>query len=60
VPQTRISSATSFQWKSKYSGVQAPELRLRELEVENAKHKCMHADLAREASAIKDVLKRKS
>src|SRR5690606_7599714 len=56
-----ISSATYYQWKSKYSGVQVSELqRLRELEAENAKLKRMYADLALENSAIKDVLNRKS
>ncbi len=55
-----ISSATYYQWKSKYSGVQVSELqRLRELEVENAKLKRMYADLALGNTAIKDVLSRK-
>lgn len=56
-----ISNATYYLWKSKYSGVQVSELqRLRELEAENAKLKCMFADLALENAAIKDVLNRKS
>jgi len=55
-----ISNATYYQWKSKYSGVQASELqRLRELEAENAKLKRMYADLALENAAIRDVLNRK-
>lgn len=55
-----ISNATYYQWKSKYSGVQVPELqRLRELEAENAKLKRMFADMALENAAIKDVLNRK-
>lgn len=37
-----ISSATYYNWKSKYSGVEVSELqRLRELEAENACLKCM-------------------
>lgn len=56
-----ISSATYYNWKSKYSGVEVSELqRLRELEAENARLKRMYADLALENAAIKDVLNRKS
>ncbi|MBN3342775.1 IS3 family transposase [Pectobacterium brasiliense] len=55
-----ISSATYYNWKSKYSGVEVSELqRLRELEAENARLKRMYADLALENAAIKDVLNRK-
>ena len=56
-----ISSATYYNWKSKYSGVEVSELqRLRELEAENARLKRMYAELALENAAIKDVLNRKS
>jgi len=56
-----ISSATYYNWKSKYSGVEVSELqRLRELETENARLKRMYAELALENAAIKDVLNRKS
>jgi len=42
-----ISSATYYNWKSRYSGVEVSELqRLRELEAENARLKRMYADLA--------------
>jgi len=55
-----ISSATYYNWKSKYAGVAVSELkRLRELEAENAKLKRMYAELALENTAIKDVLHRK-
>lgn len=55
-----ISQATYYNWKSKYGGASAAELkRLRELEVENAKLKRMYADLALENAAIKEVLTRK-
>lgn len=55
-----ISSATYYQWKSKYAGVAVSELkRMRELEAENARLKRMYADLALENAAIKDVLSRK-
>ena len=55
-----ISTATYYQWKSKYAGMSANELkRVKELEVENAKLKRMYAELALENTAIKDVLSRK-
>ena len=55
-----ISRATFYQWRSKYAGASACELkRLKELEVENSKLKRMYADLALENTAIKDVLQRK-
>ena len=48
-----ISDATYYNWKSKYGGMSASELkRLREIEQENAKLKRMYADLA----AAKDLL----
>ena len=55
-----ISQATYYNWKSKYGGTSAAELkRLKELEAENAKLKRMYADLALENAAIKEVLTRK-
>lgn len=55
-----ISSATYYQWKSKYAGMSVNELkRVKELEAENAKLKRMYAELALENVAIKDVLSRK-
>ena len=55
-----ISSATYYQWKSKYAGMSVNELkRVKELEAENARLKRMYAELALENNAIKDVLSRK-
>ena len=55
-----ISNATYYQWKSKYSGVSASELkRIKDLEAENSKLKRMYAELALENTAIKDVSCRK-
>lgn len=52
-----ISNATYYQWKSKYGGMDASELkRMRELEDENSRLKKMYADLALENRAIKDLL----
>lgn len=55
-----ISTATYYQWKSKYAGMSVCELkRVKELEAENGKLKRMYAELALENAAIKDVLSRK-
>lgn len=55
-----ISTATYYQWKSKYAGMSVNELkRVKELEAENGKLKRMYAELALENAAIKDVLSRK-
>lgn len=52
-----ISNATYYQWKSKYGGLEASDLkRMRELEEENNRLKKMYADLALENRAIKDLL----
>lgn len=51
-----ISDATYYQWKSKYGGMEASDIkRLRELEEENHKLKMMVADLSLENRAIKEV-----
>lgn len=55
-----ISSACYYQWKSKYGGLSASELkRIKELEVENAKLKRLYAELALENHALKDVIEKK-
>lgn len=55
-----ISSATYYNWKSKFGGMSASELkRTRELEAENAKLKRMYADLALENTALKDLIEKK-
>ena len=55
-----ISNATYYQWKSKYAGVSANELkRIKDLEAENGKLKRMYDELALENTAIRDVLSRK-
>jgi putative transposase len=55
-----ISDATFYNWKSKYGGMSASDLkRLRDLEAENARLKKMYADLALENEAIRNVLNRK-
>lgn len=55
-----IHRSTFYNWKSKYSGMQANELkRLKELEDENRKLKQMFANVSMERDALKDVLSKK-
>jgi putative transposase len=55
-----ISTATYYQWKSKYAGMSANELkRVKDLEAENSRLTKMYAELAWENAAIKDILSRK-
>ena len=58
--QAGISVATYYQWKSRFGGMEASELkRVRELEEENSRLKRPYADLALENSAMKDLIARK-
>jgi len=55
-----ISDATYYNWKAKYGGLEASDLkRLKETETELAKLKRMYADLALENRALKDLLEKK-
>ena len=55
-----ISEPTYYNWKSKYGGMQASELkRTRELESELSQLKRMYADLALENRAMKDLITKK-
>ena len=55
-----ISSASYYNWKKKYGGMDASEIkRLKELEEENAKLKRMYADMALENTALKDLIVKK-
>jgi len=54
-----ISDATYYNWKSKYSGIEASDIkRLKELEGENRKLKQMFADLSIEQRIVKDILEK--
>lgn len=56
-----VSEATYYQWKSKYGGMEAADVRrLKELEDENNRLKRMYAELALENTALKDVIAQKS
>ena len=55
-----ISDATYYNWKSKYGGMEASEMkRMRELEEENAKLKRLFADVSLENQAMKDLFAKK-
>jgi putative transposase len=55
-----ISDATYYNWKSKYGGLSASDLkRLKEMERELGQYKRMYAELAHENFALKDVIDRK-
>ena len=55
-----ISDATYYNWKSKYGGMSANELkRSQEVEEENAKLKRMYADMALENAALKYLIEKK-
>ena len=55
-----ISDATYYNWKAKYGGMEASDIRkLKELEDENRRHKQMLANLRQEHEALKDVVAKK-
>ena len=55
-----ISDATYYNWKSKYGGMEASDLRrMKELERELSQFKRMYADLALENRALKDLIEKK-
>ena len=55
-----ISQATFFNWKSKYGGMNASQLkRLKELEEENTRLKKMYADMSLQNHALKDLIEKK-
>ena len=58
--QAGISLPTYYQWKSKYGGMEASDLkRVKELEAENSRLKRMYAELALDAAAMKDYIAKK-
>jgi putative transposase len=55
-----ISEATFYNWKAKYGGMEANEVkRLKDLEEENSRLKRIVANLTLENDAIKNVLEKK-
>ena len=55
-----ISSATYYNWKSKYGGMEASDVkRLKALEEENSRLKKMYANLSLEHEAVKELIVKK-
>lgn len=55
-----VSDATYYNWKSKYGGMEASDVkRLKELEDENRRLKGMFADLSLEHRILKDIVEKK-
>ena len=55
-----ISMPTYYNWKSRYGGLGASELkRIKEMEREHSRLKRMYADLAMENSALKELIEKK-
>ena len=55
-----ISMLTYYNWKSRYGGLGASELkRIKEMEREHSRLKRMYADLAMENSALKELIEKK-
>ena len=55
-----ISDATYYNWKSKYGGMSASDLkRMKEMEQELSQLKRMYADVALENRALKDLIEKK-
>jgi putative transposase len=55
-----ISDATYYNWKSKYGGMEASQLKkMKELAAELSQYKRMYAELAHENYALRDVIEKK-
>jgi putative transposase len=55
-----ISEATYYNWKAKYGGMEASDIkRMKDLEDENRRLKQMFAELSLENRVLKDVIEKK-
>ena len=55
-----ISDATYYNWKAKYGGMEASDIkRLKDLEDENRRLKSMFAELSLEHRILKDIIEKK-
>ena len=58
--EAAISEASYYNWKAKYGGMEASDIRkIKDLEDENRRLKQMFADLSLENRALKDVIEKK-
>ena len=52
-----ISEATYYNWRSKYGGMEASDVKkLKDLEAENQKLKQMYAELSLDNKALKEIV----
>lgn len=55
-----ISDATFYNWKAKYGGMEASDVkRMKELEAENSQLKSMYAEASMENRALKNLIEKK-
>lgn len=55
-----ISDATFYNWKAKYGGMEASDVkRMKELEAENVQLKSMYAEASMENRALKNLIEKK-
>jgi putative transposase len=55
-----ISQGTFYKWRSKYSGLEASELkRMKDLEQQLSEYKTMVAELSRDNRALKNLIEKK-
>lgn len=55
-----VSPATFYQWRSRYGGLEASDLKkMKDLEEENRRLKQMYAELSLDHKILKDIVERK-
>lgn len=55
-----VSDATYYNWKAKYGGMEASDIkRMKDLEEENRRLKQMYANLSLEHTILKDIIEKK-
>jgi|TARA_R110002110_G_C13470277_1_gene720506 putative transposase len=55
-----LSEATYYNWKAKYGGMEASDIKkMKDLEEENRRLKQMYANLSLEYTVLKDVIEKK-
>lgn len=55
-----ISDATYYNWKTKYGGMEASDVkRLKDLEEENRRLKQMYSELSLDHKILKDIIEKK-
>jgi len=58
--ELEISEATYYNWRSKYGGMEASDVKkMKDLEAENRKLKQMFADISLDNKALKEIVEKK-